>query len=518
MKPLVSRLRRSAYRLSLRSRLLLLTVALLTAGLLASTVFVNHLLRGYLQGRADSQLRPAATLFAHIPPTLAPDSTTSPRPLSQAAATRLSALNLFDMPVVVYLDAEGRTVGALDLGSSVGTGPELSALDRTAVAAHGSGPFTVPGRHDGPRWRVTVRPLAAPSTRLARTTGRRAVSVVVATSLGKADATADRLWTISLGVAAALLAVLAVVGRFAVRSGFRPLARIEETATAIAAGDLSHRVPDLADPRTEVGRLGGVINDMLGQIEAAFDARSRSEARMRRFVADASHELRTPLVGIKGSTDLYRMGALSGPGDIDRTMTRIAGEAERLARLVEDLLKLARLDESQAGHPTGTGLRLAPTDLRTLAVDALHDVRALDPTRPVDLTGPGGGPLGSAAALADEAALRQVVSNLVGNAVTHTPAGSPIRIGVGTTDGHAVLEVADQGPGMTEEQAERAFERFYRADSSRSRSSGAGAGLGLSIVRSLVTAHHGRVELTTRPGRGTTFRVLLPPAPNRHPQ
>ncbi|MFG3296775.1 sensor histidine kinase [Streptomyces sp. NPDC048179] len=220
---------------------------------------------------------------------------------------------------------------------------------------------------------------------------------------------------------------------------------------------------------------------MVGQIETAFDARSRSEARMRRFVADASHELRTPLVGIKGSTDLYRMGALSGPGDIDRTMTRIAGEAERLARLVEDLLKLARLDESQAGHPTGTGLRLAPTDLRTLAVDALHDVRALDPTRPVDLTGPGGGALGSAAALADEAALRQVVSN-------------PIRIGVGTADGHAVLEVADQGPGMTEEQAERAFERFYRADTSRSRSSGAGAGLGLSIVRSLT-----HPEMVARP-------------------
>ncbi|MFD4599831.1 sensor histidine kinase [Streptomyces sp. NPDC058464] len=515
------RLLRFALRVSLRSRLLLLTVILLAVGLLASTVVVNHLLRGYLQGRADSQLRPAATLFAHIPPTLTPSSHPA---LSRAAAARLSALNLFDMPVVVYLDAQGRRVGTLDLGADPDSGPRLTALDRTAVAAHGTRPFTVPGQgDDGPRWRVTVRPLADTAPLLARTSEQQVASVAVATSMGRADATVDQLWTISLSVTAALLAALAVVGWFAVRSGFRPLTRIEETATAIAAGDLSHRVPDLADPRTEVGRLATVINEMLGQIETAFAARHRSEARMRRFVADASHELRTPLVGIKGSTDLHRMGALSAPGDIDRTMTRIAGEAERLARLVEDLLKLARLDEAEAtagagtANPTGIALQLAPTDLRTLAVDALHDVRALDPTRPVDLTGPDGGTPATAAALADEAALRQVVSNLVGNAITHTPAGSPIRIGVGTADGHAVLEVADQGPGLTDEQAERAFERFYRADSSRSRTSGAGAGLGLSIVQSLVTAHHGRVELTTGPGRGATFRVLLPPVTDTHP-
>ncbi|WP_325051312.1 sensor histidine kinase [Streptomyces corynorhini] len=307
-----------------------------------------------------------------------------------------------------------------------------------------------------------------------------------------------------------------MVGRLAVRSGFRPLIRIEETATAIGAGDLSQRVPDVADPRTEVGRLATVINGMLGQIETAFAAQGASEARMRRFVADASHELRTPLVGIKGFTDLYRMGALCAPGDVDRTMDRIAGEAERLARLVEDLLTLARLDEAgaDAAGPDrgGVRLQLAPTDLRTLAVDALHDVRALDPTRTAALTGPDGrGAPAHAPALADEAALRQVVSNLVGNAITHTPAGTPVRIGVGTVDGHGVLEIADRGTGLTEEQAERAFERFYRADSSRTRAAGAGAGLGLSIVRSLVVAHHGRVELTTAPGHGATFRVVLPP-------
>jgi two-component system OmpR family sensor kinase len=205
------------------------------------------------------------------------------------------------------------------------------------------------------------------------------------------------------------------------------------------------------------------------------------------------------------------MGALPERDDVNRTMERIARESERLARLVENMLLLARLDE----HATSgrRPLDLAPTDLRTLAADALHDVHALDPTRQVTLTGPGGGPPSTAPTLADEAQLRQVVTNLVGNATTHTPAGTPVRIGVGTADGFAVLEVADEGDGLTEEQARRAFERFYRPDSSRTRSAGGGAGLGLSIVQSLVDAHGGRVQLITAPGRGATFRVLLPLLP-----
>ncbi len=268
-----------------------------------------------------------------------------------------------------------------------------------------------------------------------------------------------------------------------------------------------------------MGRLSTALNGMLGQLESAFAARAESEARMSRFVADAGHELRTPLAGIKGLTDLHRMGALPDREDVDATMARIARESERLTRLVESMLQLARLDHhalttTPPGHPGPTGLDLAPTDLRTLAADALHDVRALDPARAVTLTGPcGDGPPASAPALADEARLRQVVSNLVGNAVAHTPPGSPVRIGVGTVGGHAVLEVADEGPGLTAEQCGRIFERFYRADASRNRATG-GAGLGLSIVDSLVTAHGGRVQVDSAPGRGATFRVLLPKAPH----
>ncbi|WP_232792441.1 sensor histidine kinase [Actinacidiphila yeochonensis] len=333
--------------------------------------------------------------------------------------------------------------------------------------------------------------------------------VVVASSLDDVSTTTSRLSTAFLLIGAVVVALLGVAGWFAVRAGLRPLRRIEETAAEIAAGrPLSHRMPE-ASPRTEVGRMSSALNGMLAQIESAFAARAASEQRMRRFVADASHELRTPLAGIRGFAELYRMGALADEADVRRTMARIESEAVRLGGLVEDLLTLARMDEQRP-------LQLAPMDLRTLAVDALHDVTALDPAREVTLTGPGGPgtPPGPAPVVGDEARLRQVVANLVGNAVAHTPPGTPVRIGVGTADGHGVLEVADSGPGLAPEQAARVFERFYRVDASRSRATGGGAGLGLSIVSALVAAHHGTVELATAPTKGSTFRIRLPSAPH----
>lgn len=513
---MAGRLRTVTSRMSLRARLVLLTVGLLAVGLLVATVTVNSLLRGYLEGQVDDRLRPAAEILSR---TQAPVTLASSAQARDTGAGSAADLDLFDSPVVRYVNESGQTVGGPYAGSRSEDGPRLPGFGTAAVAAHGEHPFTVPSEDGDQRWRVVVEPMAdsAPLVNtVSGTSAAPAAAVVVAISMSEVDATVGTLWTISAGVGGALLIVLALVGWFAVRSGFRPLLRIEETAAAIASGDLSRRVPDLASAKTEVGRLAAVLNSMLVQIEAAFAARADSEARMRRFVADASHELRTPLVGIKGFTDLYRMGALPDRADIARTMERIRGESERLTRLVEDMLLLARLDEGSASKGSagsGIPIHLAPTDLRTLAVDALHDLRALDPFRPVQLTGPGGGIPSSAAALADEARLRQVVTNLVGNAITHTPAGTAVRIGVGTADGHAVLEVADEGAGLTPEQAQRVFERFYRADSSRTRSAGAGAGLGLSIVQSLVTAHGGRVRLTTSPGQGATFRILLPSAP-----
>ncbi|MFC4062719.1 sensor histidine kinase [Planomonospora corallina] len=317
--------------------------------------------------------------------------------------------------------------------------------------------------------------------------------------------TLARLVLAWLITSAVLLVLLAVIGWFAVRAGLRPLRGIEETAAAIAGGDLSRRIPGTAAPGTEVGRLSAALNGMLGQLETAFADREASEARMRRFVADVSHELRTPLFGIKGFSELHRMGGLSDAGP---AMGRIESEASRLTRLVEDLLLLARLDEGGSALP----MDLAPMDLRTLAADAHHDLHALDPARRVALTGPDGGPPEEAPILGDEARLRQVTSNLVGNTVAHTPPGTAVRIGVGTAGGEAVLVIEDAGPGMADEQAARVFDRFYRADGSRSRTAGGGAGLGLAIVHSIVSAHSGRVELRTATGRGAAFRVVFPVA------
>ncbi|CCK28825.1 sensor histidine kinase [Streptomyces davaonensis JCM 4913] len=497
-------------RASLRSRVLVLTVTLLATGFTAFALVTGNSLRAYQEDRVDSQLRAAAQVFAVLPPQVARTGAERRPP----QGLRDFGTDVLGNPVITYVAADGTVVGSIDsLGGANRTegarGPALAPLDSAAVAARGGRPFTVESTWGEERWRVIAVPRAG--LRGAEVSG----SVVVAASMEQVDATVGRMWRTYRNTGLALLAVLAVACWFAVRSGLRPLSRVERTAAEIAGGDLSRRVPELAAPHTELGRLSTALNGMLGQLEAAFAARAESEARMSRFVADAGHELRTPLAGIKGLTDLHRMGALPDREDVDATMARIARESERLTRLAENMLQLARLDHhalntATAGQEGPFGLDLAPTDLRTLAADALHDVRALDPARAVTLTGPSGdGPPASSPALADEARLRQVVSNLVGNAVAHTPPGSPVRIGVGTVGGHAVLEVADEGPGLTPEQCRRIFERFYRADASRNRATG-GAGLGLSIVDSLVTAHGGRVEVDSTPGRGAAFRVLLP--------
>ncbi|MEV5843546.1 HAMP domain-containing sensor histidine kinase [Streptomyces sp. NPDC051985] len=509
-------------RASLRSRVLLLAVALLTVGFTAFALVTGNALRGYMEDRVDAQLRATAQVFAVLPPTVA-QSGVARKPPSGLADFSTDVLG---NPVIMYVAEDGTVERSIDSlaganRASGARGPALSRLGTEAVAAHGGYPFTVDSTRGDARWRVIALPRVAgaalPGTAV---TSADTGSVVVATSMDQVDGTVGRMWQNYWSTGLGLLVVLAVVGWFAVRSGLRPLSRVEQTAAEIAGGDLSRRVPELAGSKTELGRLSVALNGMLGQLETAFAARAESEARMSRFVADASHELRTPLAGIKGLTDLYHMGALSERAEIDDTMSRIARESERLSKLVEDMLLLARLDEyalkdterSDGAPPPGVprGLDLTPADLRTLAGDALQDVRVLDRARTVTLTGPGGdGPPAPAPALADETRLRQVVTNLVGNAVAHTPPGTPLRIGVGTIGSHAVFEVADQGPGLTPDQSTRIFERFYRADVSRNRATG-GAGLGLSIVHSLVTAHAGRVEVDSAPGRGATFRVLLP--------
>jgi two-component system OmpR family sensor kinase len=460
-------------RLSLRARLLLIGMALLSAGVLVTDAVAVDLLRRHLVERVDSELGFVGTVLGRLPIGSADNAQ-----LPQAVA---DGLDLVSELYVAKLDDSGAVVAELRT-PGVPARPALPTLDSAAVAARHRQAFSAGG------WRVLAGPHVSGG------------SLVVAAETGPVNAVVARMWTITALTVLAVLVALAIVGWYAMWAGLRPLRRVEQTAAAIAAGDLTHRVPQLAPPRTEVGRLAASLNTMLAQLESAFAARERSEARMRTFLTDVSHELRTPLFGIKGFAELYRMGGLRRPGDVERTMRHIERESARLASLAEDLLLLARLDEDAPGTP-GV-LQPEPMDLRTVAADAYLDVQALDPARPVTLTGPGGGPSASAPVHGDEPALRRVVMNLVGNAIAHTPAGTPVRIGVGAEGDSAVLEVADEGPGV--DRPDKVFDRFWKGAPSQ------GRGLGLAIVRSLVTAHGGTVELRTAPGEGATFRIRLP--------
>jgi two-component system, OmpR family, sensor kinase len=476
-------------RFSLRVRLLLLTAGLLLAGLSLISAVVADRLERYQLDRLDDQLRSFTAIISRV------STNGPPNVLNPAAHPELldPALDLIGTPYLVYLDANGTVVG--NIQSSRVDSASFPAHDELRTVPADGPAVDLPAADGSGRWRAVARPA----------TGWGG-TVIAAAPLTETDATIAQLRTSSVISGAVLLVLLTAVGWFALGRGLRPLRRIEHTAAAIAGGDLTQRVPVLAAPSTEIGHLAASLNTMLGQLEQAFADRAASEARMRTFVSDVSHELRTPLFGIKGSTELYRMGALPTPADVDETMHRINQEATRLTALTEDLLLLAQLDEGPDGQ-----LDQTPMDLRTLANDARHDLRALDPSRLVELTGPGGsGPPGPAPVHADEARLRQVVTNLVGNAVAHTPPGTSVRIGVGIANGSAVLEIADNGPGMTAEQAGRVFDRFYRTDRSRRRAGGANAGLGLAIARSLAQAHGGDIELETTMGEGACFRLKLP--------
>ncbi len=376
--------------------------------------------------------------------------------------------------------------------------PDLGGITPSTIGSWDGGPFTLGAEDGSTSWLLLA----------AQVTDDRVV--VVGIDLGGDQEILGRLVLIQVVVGILVLLVLGVTGYLVVRSSLRPLVEVEHTAAAIAAGDLSRRVPD-GDDRTEVGRLSRALNGMLGRIEGAFRAQTASEeqaraseTRMRRFVADASHELRTPLTSIRGFAELHRQGGSTGPDDTRRMMARIESEAARMGTLVEDLLQLARLDQHRP-------VAALPVDLGELAADAVHDGRAVQPDRPLTLH------LEDSltdvpVVLGDEGRLRQVLANLVTNALTHTPAGTPVSVRVSEDPAEpdvVVVTVRDEGPGLPPEDADRVFERFYRADASRTRVVG-GSGLGLSIVSSLVAAHRGTVSLTTAPGEGAAFAVRLP--------
>ena len=298
-------------------------------------------------------------------------------------------------------------------------------------------------------------------------------------------------------IAGAVAVVIAVLASWLlIRRGLRPVDRMVDTATAIAAGDLSRRVPD-PEPHTELGRLGGALNEMMTKIEHAMQVQAASEERLRRFVADAAHELRTPLTSLRGYAELYRQGALPTEADVARAMGRIESEGGRMAHLVEDLLLLARLDRQR-------DLDRLSVDISSLVADAVGDFRVAQPERTItsqiepDLMMTG-----------DRLRLRQIFDNLLSNARTHTPVATPINVSVTQVEGRVRIEVADRGPGISKDDQARIFERFWRADPARSRSGG-GSGLGLSIAASLVDAHDGTIGVESEIGRGTTFVISFP--------
>jgi signal transduction histidine kinase len=305
----------------------------------------------------------------------------------------------------------------------------------------------------------------------------------------------------------ALLALLAIGGEWLIGRGLDPLGQMASTAQDITRrGDLTARMPE-ADDQTEVGLLGSAINTMLDRIQQAFGARLRSEQKVREFAADASHELRTPLTTIRGYAELYRQGAL-GPDQLPSAMRRIEQEAERMSTLVAELLELARLDRTSS-------LDLTETDLAGIVRDAVADAAAVEPQRPVRAEAPP-----RLVAVVDEPRIRQVLANLLANVRAHTPVTAPVVVRLGAITGGILIEVADGGPGMPEQDAARAFDRFHRAadraadrgDAAGGPRNGGGSGLGLSIVAAIAHAHGGRATLESWPGQGTKVRVWLPAA------
>jgi two-component system, OmpR family, sensor kinase len=450
------------HRLSLRARLLLGVVLLAALGLAAADIATYSSLQSFLLNRVDN--------------TLAADH--------HAAETQDFQHGGLSPNEYVQIQTMGGTVlyssGVPHFpGTAAPSPPNLPAR---ITGFHQEGPdlvryLTVPAVRGDGRYRVRAS-IENGSPNL----------LIIATSLGDVDGTLHRLLLIELIATAAVLAALAAVGLWVVRLGLRPLRRIEQTAAAITAGDLSRRV-EHPDPQTEVGRVGSAINTMLDHIEA-------SDRRLRRFIADASHELRTPLAAVRAYAELFGRGAATRPGDLERSMSGITREAERMSLLVDDLLLLARLDE---GRP----LERKPVDLGEVVQEAVDAARVVEPDRTIELS------VDPATVTGDAARLRQVLDNLMANARTHTPTGAPVSVELRRVDGDATLTVADHGPGLTEEDAARVFERFYRADNSRARASG-GAGLGLSIVAAVTEAHGGKAEARPTPGGGATFVVTLP--------
>lgn len=475
--------------MTLRTRLLLVLVGVVLIGLLVSGVVTYKSLQSFLVTRLDQQLEnapnQAARALTRCPP--------PPTPGNYVCHSD----NLPSVPSGTFgqLRVPGSTtISGWFLSSSSESQPNLpSSLDVSSV--QNPRVFSVSSSSGLSYHALAVQVDVQVSNQFGPPETVAGV-VVVAVPLTDVDQTLHRLLLVELLVSLAVLMVLGALAWWIVRAGLRPLEEMTETAGAIAQGDLSQRVPP-GDAGTEVGRLGNALNVMLGEIEESFAARKASEERLRRFLADASHELRTPLTSIRGYAEMFDRGARDRPDDLATSMRHIRADADRMSTLVEDLLVLARLDRER---PLAHEL----VDMREVVQPAVAAIALQEPERAINLHADE-----PVVVVGDAGRLRQVVDNLLVNAVRHTPAGSPVEVDVSSQSGSAMVSVLDRGPGIPPEDRERIFEPFFRADPSRSRATG-GQGLGLAIVSTIVGAHGGQVGVSPGEGRGARFWIRIP--------
>ena len=480
---------RLPHSLSLRTQLVLVTSVLIALAIAVTSLVAISALRAQMVHQLDEEMKASSSSL-----------------VSSVGTSQTRQDGAVGSYRVYVLDQHGNVLYSIaGADQQVENEPVLTGWDSEKVKKYHETGTTVNSRTGSNDWRIM--PISLESS-----TNGQASSMVIALPLKQTNQVVALVGVLTFAFGLATLAAAIAMTWVIVTRTFEPLARVEQTAAKIAAGDLSQRIEDY-NPSNEIGNLAISLNTMLAQIESSFNAQAKSEAKMRRFVGDASHELRTPLVSIRGYSELYRQGALPNDEAVATAMGRIESESKRMGQLVEDLLTLARIDERRES-------KLAPFDLFHLAVDASNDAYATSPDREVSLVGltddvaPTSAPV-----IGDESRMRQVVANLLTNAMRYTPAGTPLEIAVGVREdvpGYplSVIEVRDHGPGIHGEDRERVFERFYRTDTSRSRDTG-GTGLGLSIVAAILEQHDGSVHIEETSGGGATFVISLPfyPAP-----
>jgi len=487
---------------TLRLRLLLVLVGIVAVGLVVSDIVTYTSLQSFLVARLDQQLQatpgPVARALGECI-----EQERTPNPFTPSSGScRLPFSLTSEVPSGAYGELRDAVTGQplawacfQRAGHVAEKSPALPSPLPVASANQKPTIFSITRTGCGAR---TYQGVASVTGQVIPADPQTFV-VIVAVPLTDVNATLGHLLVVEGLVSSAVLIGLGALSWWIVRRGLRPLEEMATTAGTIASGDLSQRVPD-TDPHTEVGRLGVALNTMLTEIEGAFAARAASEERLRRFLADASHELRTPLTSIRGYAEIFDRGARDRPEDLATSMRHIRSEANRMSELVDDLLLLARLDRERP-------LAHEQVELTAVAAAAVDAARVKAPDRAVGFV-----PATPVVVSGDANRLRQVIDNLLANAIAHTPGGTPIEVGLANDATTALLTVTDHGPGIAPADQQHIFEPFHRADPSRARSTG-GVGLGLAIVSAIAAAHGGTVGVDSGPGPGATFWVRLPLAP-----